>query len=118
MFPSEDKTKRFVSGGSSGGSFCLFCFVLFCFVLFCFVLFFKTGFLCVALAGSLSRSGCPKLTEICLHLPPECWDLKACATTIQSKSLFPQCVSKADLGGDLVKILYFCFCLFWFWGLS
>ena len=48
-------------------------------VLFCFALLFNTGFLCVALAvlelrtGTVDQVGL-ELTEICLPLPPECWD--------------------------------------------
>ena len=34
---------------------------------FFFVLFFKTGFLCVTLAGL-------ELTDILMLLPPKCWD--------------------------------------------
>jgi hypothetical protein len=50
-----------------------------CIVVFCFC-FIQTGFLginrALAILDSLCRSGQPgtELTEICLPLPPKCWD--------------------------------------------
>jgi hypothetical protein len=39
--------------------------------------FFKTGFLCVALAVlELTLFRLASNSEICLPLPPECWDLR------------------------------------------
>ena len=58
-----------------------FIFLLFkiFYILFIYLFwFFKTGFLCVIVLGALElalidQAGL-KLREICLPLPPECWD--------------------------------------------
>jgi hypothetical protein len=53
------------------------CLLLLLLLLFClFFVFFETGFLCVALAV-LKLTLYTRLasnSEICLPLPPECWD--------------------------------------------
>ena len=43
-----------------------------------------------------------RLTEICLLLPPECWDLKVCTTTL-SKNLF-MCICAP-------VFMYVCICI-------
>jgi hypothetical protein len=54
-------------------------FLFVCLFFFCFVLFFKRGFLCIALAvlELTLQTRLASNSEICLPLPPECWDCPA-----------------------------------------
>ena len=59
---------------------CLFCFVLFLFFVCVFLLggggFLQTGFLCIALAvlELTLKTRLALNSDICLPLPPKCWD--------------------------------------------
>ena len=60
------------------GVVCLFGFVFLVFLVFFFFLVFKTGFRCSFLEPVLELALVDQvgleLTEICLPLPPQCWD--------------------------------------------